>query len=239
MNKQKVKEEVMGLVQRLNLKLQVLFNTIAKYDSIIIILIVISTLATVISSLKSCTKESASQNFVSALQDSLKVEKNKNGQLVSSISVLQVDNTNTLLAIKTKDKTLLKLQEELKKTKKANVTVVETNTSIHESLVVDNSKTKFNFENQWIELKGETSPNPYFDLIINNKPVIKQYVEDGKMVVEYSDENPYVSVTNMRSFSPLPKKTIFDKIKIGPGISYVPFAGGGFQPSFSVIYSLY
>lgn len=237
MNKQKVKGEVMGLVQQLRTK----FHQFTWDNDIYLIIIGIPTLVILcIFMLKSCTSNTQySQNFINALQDSLHVEKDKNGKLISSISVLQADNANAVLDLKTKDKTLQRLQTELKKTKKANVTVVETNTNIHESLNVNNDKTKFDFENKWIKLKGETSPNPYFDLNLTSEPVIKQYIKDGKMVAEYSDNNPYVSVTNMKSYSPLPKKTIFDKVKIGPSISYVPFAGGGFQPSFSVMYSLY
>ncbi len=232
----KVKEAVRVLVVRLKNKIIEFFSINDIFGIMLLVLLVVGGL---IFTLKGCSKTDYSPAFVNALQDSLHTERNSKGELLTFISVLQTQNSKDVLDIKTKDKTLLRLQAALKTARKGNVTVVETNTVIHGALILDSTKTKFNFEDKWVSLKGETYPNPQFDLIVVNEPVIKQYIKDGKMVAEYSDSNPYVNVKNMKSFSPLPKKTIFDKIKMGPSISYTPLSGGGFQPGFSVIYSIY
>jgi len=232
----KAKEELRDLVVLLKNKV---INFFTQHDIVGIVLPVLFIMGSIIFTLKGCSKTNYSPDFVSALQDSLHTERNSKGELLTFISVLQTQNSKDVLDIKTKDKTLLRLQAALKTARKGNVTVVETNTVIHGALTLDSTKTKFNFEDKWVSLKGETYPNPQFDLIVVNEPVIKQYIKDGKMVAEYSDSNPYVNVKNMKSFSPLPKKTLLDKIKVGPSITWTPLSGGGFQPGFSVIYSLY
>jgi hypothetical protein len=73
----------------------------------------------------------------------------------------------------------------------------------------------------------------------NFQTIITQYIKDSKMVAKYKDNNPYTTVKELKSYSPLPKVTIFDKIKVGPSISWTPLSGGGFQPGISVIYSIY
>jgi hypothetical protein len=224
------------LVVQLKDKVKAFFS---QNDILGIMLLVLLVVGSLIFIMKSGSKTEYSSTFVNALQDSLHTERNSKGELITFISVLQTQNSKDIIDIKTKDKTLLRLQEALKKARKGNVTVVETNTTIHGVLSLDSSKTKFNFEDKWVSLKGETYPNPQFDLKVVNEPVIKQYIKDGKMVAEYTDGNPYVTVTNMKSFSPLPKKTLLDKIKVGPSITWTPLSGGGFQPGFSVIYSLY
>lgn len=216
------------------------FTFIGKnFQTIITIIGIYLTINFVQSVIKSFEKPVYTQEFVNALQDTLTVVKNKNGELTTSINVLRTDNYKDVLSIQTKDKALLRLQNELKQIKNSNTTIATVNTSINNILNVDSSKTKFQFEDKWTSLKGETYPNPYFKLVVINEPTITQYIKDSKMVAEYKDNNPYTTVKELKSYSPLPKVTIFDKIKVGPSISWTPLSGGGFQPGISVIYSIY
>lgn len=79
--------------------------------SIIIVFIIIIILGLI----KQCNKPVVESNeMYEHLQDSITTYKNKYGESVAVIQVLQASNTSTLLELKTKDETILWLQKEVK-----------------------------------------------------------------------------------------------------------------------------
>ena len=157
-----------------------------------------------------------SQEFVNSLQDSIRVVKVQNGKLAGQISVLETTNANDLLKIKTQDSTIQRLQSNVKYYKSklgktGSVTVVEAQTHVHNNLV--NTLDSLVFNDKWIDLSVHHKNDPaYFDLTVRNQPTIVIGEDNKGTFAQYSDENPYVQVKDIRAYKKKHNKGVFEII---------------------------
>lgn len=186
------------------------------------------------------------------LQDSLKTFKNKNGQLVNKISVLESSNSKYFLDLKTKDSTVLKLQELVKTYKKklnnpgGTAIVIERETKIDTFIkkevefveIQGKIYLKDTLKNKWItniyERRGDSS---IWNLQTRDDLSIAIVEDKGRKYAEVTNHNPYSNTKNLRlwqfSESEKKKKNWGIGIQAGygisasPGIKVSPYIGVG------------
>lgn len=221
--------------------------------SFIELIIVIVFFISFIIGLKYCKKPIKESNTIySHLEDTIKKYKNKNGELVSSISLLQASNVNTLLEIKSKDKTIQWLQSEVLLNKDkiknggsvsvvgteviftgTNGTVINSNPSkpikIGDTLYVFPEYLSFSKDSTWIKYKivaNKDSTN--LDLKVTNKYSViigekrDKWYSKKYPVVEVTNKNPYDNIKTLRAFEVKNNQ----KTRLGLGLS----AGWGVSP---------
>lgn len=167
-----------------------------------------------------------SQEFVNALQDSVKVVKNKNNELEFRTLTLTSQNVNSLLAIKQNNETIKKLQEEVKQYKnrlgKTGSVVVANNVTHLDSTLVATPDSLY-FKDKWVDLVVK---NTNFKLSVINKPTIVLGEDKQGKFVSIHDENPYVVTKDVRSYQKEEKKSVFTTIWDAKGYIAAGILGG-------------
>lgn len=163
-----------------------------------------------------------SSSRIESLTDSIQYYKDNYNVLHSKISIIEADN---FTKINSKDKDIQELQELVKRYKNVKAaTFIKTETKIVEKIVnkpvLDTvSKetayySKFDLEGfVWGEIIAKKDST---DLILNirNDFNIVSHYDNGKLVLDVSDKNPYSITKSQRSYINLPKQK-----KWGLGIS--------------------
>jgi hypothetical protein len=163
------------------------------------------------------------------LNNELKIVKTKNGTLAYQISQMQSQNIKDILDLKSKDDEIKRLQKYVKE----NKSKIKENGSVTVAtgeFVISNRMTEKNdsliFNDEWIKLNVTTKPDPKFDLKVITKPVIILGEENGVPFALYKDENPYLSINDLKSYGVKPKKSFFEKIHVGVGYAITGSTNG-------------
>lgn len=148
------------------------------------------------------------------LQDSIKSYKNKEGKLVESISVLESSNYKYILDIKSKDSTVIKLQDLIStyknKLNKPGGTAIVIEKEVYidtvfkkdiEYVVKENKLyLKDSIVNRWVNTKyernGDTSK---WNIKVKDDFMIAVVPQkNGKKFIEITNNNPYSTTKNMK-----------------------------------------
>jgi hypothetical protein len=170
--------------------------------------------------------------LISAMQDTVKHFKNKDGEQVAQITLLEGSKENLLNVIGKTDKRLAKLLREgaSSGTSFQQITKFDTVTTIK----VDTVQGKLSFsdttKNQWLNLTVTLKDDSLKkeielrdSLTVAFKKIKQGFLKPKKSVVEVTSANPYVKVTGLRSFD-IPQKKSNLKFWFGVGIG----AGAGY-----------
>jgi hypothetical protein len=170
--------------------------------------------------------------LISAMQDTVKHFKNKDGEQVAQISLLEGSKENLLAVIGKTDKRLAKLLKEgaITATSFQQITKFDTVTTVK----VDTVQGKLSFsdttKNQWLSLTVTLKDDSLKkeielkdSLTVAFKKIKQGFLKPKKSVVEVTSANPYVKVTGLRSFN-IPQKKSNLKFWFGVGIG----AGAGY-----------
>lgn len=206
----------------------------------------------VYSGFRQAKKDREKVEMYEKLQDSIISFKNKNGQLVNKISVLESSNYKTFLEIKSKDSTVLWLQKEVEKYKKKLNTPGGTAVVIDRETDVD---TIYKKEIQYVEVQGKI----YLKDTLQNKWITNIYerrgdsslwklrvkdefsiaiIEDkGKKFAEITNNSPYSDTKNIRVWQFSGEKKKPKRVGLGvhagygltadPVIKLTPYVGVG------------
>lgn len=165
-------------------------------------------------------------NAIASMQDSIKYYKNKQGESVAQIALLQGSRDNLLQVIGNQDKKLTKLIKSKAKsgtvftqttkidtfliTKVDTVDgVIERNSSISDKWMSIEIKEKNDSLQAKVEMTDEIS--------VAFRKVPQGFLKPRKSVVEVTNANPYVKVTGLRSFE-IPRKKSNAKFWLGLGV---------------------
>lgn len=171
-------------------------------------------------------------NLIVSMQDSIKYYKNKQGESVAQISLLQGTRENLLKLIGNQDLRLSKLIKNKSRvgsvftqttkidtvliTKVDTVDgVVERNASINDKWMTIEIKERNDSLRANVEMRDEIS--------VAFRKVPQGFLKPKKSVVEVTNANPYVKISGLRSFE-IPQKKSNAKIWLGLGIG----AGAGY-----------
>lgn len=196
---------------------------------------------------RSCTKNNQSkkdnENLIEALHDTLTTERQQNGTLKASISVIQTERTKDFIKLQLKDRELAELQELVKEYKKvliagSSVTkgLIETVARLHSQkpptiVKVDTVKGDDSISyvyptyedsvvDKWVNVKGIMSKDSSnFSIQVNNEftAIMGYDKKEKKPFIEYNLMNPYSTMRKLRSYQvsvPKPKRW---NVSIGGG----------------------
>lgn len=172
-------------------------------------------------------------NFIDAMNDTLKIVRNKDSSTTASITAFRTDNYKQFLALQSKDATILRLQQVLKDNAAVvknggSVTTVGTSTGIHthnpnegityrdtvvkDSLIYIYPEYFSRIKNLGNWFTGDITANRAgITLNLEGKDSFDIVVgfEKNKPIVKLTSHNPYVTVTELRSIhitQPKPKR---------------------------------
>lgn len=204
----------------------------------------------IVGKLSSELKEST--DLYNAIQDTVQTYKDKNGRQIAAISLLQTSQATDFIALKTKDSTIIELQETVKLYKKnlkpgSSVTLIENRTNVstnlgtkitsRDTIRVDSFIYIYpayafdtNLKN-WIFVCGlATRDSTHLDLTVRNKYKVVVGYEKGKLFkpkepfAEVTNENPYTETTILRAYQvSVPKpKRLGVGVSVGYGFYFDP-----------------
>jgi len=171
-------------------------------------------------------------NLIEALGDSLEVWKNKDGQSMAKIQILETQNAKTFTQLATTDKSIKKLQklvEENQKLlkRKGSGTIINTTTEIQtrvKTVVINDSIYTGSFKDDWLSIEststGDSTKYKFksrseLSLILGEEKV---GLFKRKPYAIVTDRNPHTNITGLRSYQVIPPKK--KKFIIGPSIGY-------------------
>lgn len=184
--------------------------------------------------------------FISALEDTITIKKNKNNQYVSTISALTAESAKTFAKLDIKNKEVKELQNTIKEYKYK----VETLTKFKSQIIVDTVTNtvveyiqgelptyKWKFKDEWIDLSGVSKEaNTQFSLEVTNKYDVALYEKKKQYKIDITNYNPYSKTTNIQSF--YKSKPRQKRVGIGPYIGYGYNNGFGFQAGIGITYNI-
>lgn len=187
---------------------------------------------------KSLKKKTVAESNLIAITDTLKTYKDAYGRQVAKIAVLESDKLNNFLKIKTKDSTVIRLQEVIKENPTATTAIaIDNNTSINtkaptksDGLINPTYTSDFDLGGWVIGTSTATKDSTHLDLKIYNKYDVVIKKEDGQMQAYVTNHNPYTSTTMQRAAT-LTQPRI-KRFGIGPsvGVTY----NQGFKPTYGI-----
>lgn len=166
-------------------------------------------------------------NLLKASQDSLFIWKNKHGQQMARIKVLESSNIENLLLLETTNETINELKNLVKENKKllkerGSATIIKTTTKIDTTVVTiveTDTITGFpiyrsKIENKWYNIKSVASKDStqhLFKTFSELNIIVGQEKQKGlKKSIPYAianDKNPYTNIKDMRVYQvSLPKQ---------------------------------
>lgn len=174
-------------------------------------------------------------DLISSMQDSIKYFKNKDGEQVAQIALLEGSKENLLKVIGKSDAKLTSL---LKKGASSatvfnQVTKFDTIVTIQRDTVDGVAEYHNTVKNNWIELHVKVSNDSLHtslqtrdSLSVSFQKVKQGFLKPKKSVVIVTNANPYVKTTGLRSFDIPQKKSnlkFWFGVGIGAGASYLLF----------------
>ena len=161
-------------------------------------------------------KIKAVKTSYAALNSELIKYKNKNGENVAKIKVIETERRKDFLTMESQDATIKKLQKLVKEKKPETAIIIETVTKIDTFTIID-TNGYFYFTDEWIELIGTAKDTLNFDLKVRNE----FNLIEKKDYLELTNLNPYTSTESLRIYKDTPrKKRIVVGAGIGSGLGY-------------------
>ena len=218
-----------------------------KFKRLYIVLL-IACLLTVLIVMRYCNKVNNLQqvnNIYSHLDDSLKHYKNKYGEATTQVSLLQGNNVDLILSVKSKNKTIQWLQDEVKKHKGSidgggdigvigtNTTFSATTTSTVSFSLLNNGKIDSlptyktnNKDTTWIKYYiAATKDSIHLNLEVKNKYTIvigeervKGTLFKKNPIAFITNLNPYTSITDLKVYQVT--NNVRKRLSIGVGGGY-------------------
>lgn len=222
------------------------------------LLAIVLGIITIIIYIDSCNKikqvEKEHTAFVEALNDTITVYKNREGNLVTSISVLASNNAKEFYQLNIKDSTIQHLQDVVKDYKNklkagSSVTTVTSESSIkntNPTIVVPPKEPlplnsipiyptyRDTMSNQWVKYSIEMNKDSSkITIKFSNRYDIVIGSDKGKPFADIINYNPYDTVKTLRTYQitlPKPKKWgvgISGGAALGTNFKFTPYIGVG------------
>jgi len=204
-------------------------------ERVIYSLVIIALVVLCLTSIKSCKNANKStaeyENFIKAANDTLIKYRDKNGQLVARISVLESSSIDDLLKLETKDSVINKLKDEVERYKKklkegGSVTIIETITKFDTvtKYLVLNDTLIFDYSDEWVRFGGKGYCGDLeFHLQTHDEYTLAILGKRGKRYVELTNKNPYSDTKSMRTYMrslDYKEKRWGVGLNVGPQIGY-------------------
>lgn len=161
------------------------------------------------------------ETLVEASASSLLVWKNKNGENLAKIQVLETKNEKTFLAFETQNQTIKELQELVKenqklfKDSKGVAGIIKSETTIDTTTATTVTETdqehpiySSNIENEWYSVKVKSSFDytnislkTYHNLSLVMGSESQGFFKKDKTFATVKDSNPYSNITDMRVYN--------------------------------------
>lgn len=165
-------------------------------------------------------------DLISSMQDSIKLFKNKEGESVAQIALLQGSRDNLLKIIGNNDEKLAKLLKQksnsgtaFNQTIKVDTVLItkvdtvdgiaERNSSLVDKWMNIQIKERDDILRAKIEMRDEVT--------VAFRDIRQGFLKPKKSVVEVTNANPYVKIDGVRSFE-IPKKKTNTKLWVGIGV---------------------
>lgn len=152
-----------------------------------------------------------------ALNSEMVKYKNKYGQEVAKVKVIEAARRKDFLQMESQDAAIKKLQKLVKEKKPETAIIIETVTKVDTFTIID-TNGYFDYTDEWIELIGQTIKDSLiFNLIVKNE----FNLIEKKEYLEITNLNPYTSTENLRIYKDIPRrKRIVVGAGLGAGIGY-------------------
>lgn len=179
-----------------------------KYITLFIAFVVLALFAAI--GIRQCQKIKALKSSYNAVNSSMNVYKNKYGQEVAKIKIIETERRNDFLKMESQDSTIKKLQKLVKQKKPETAYIIETITNLDTITLID-TNGYFEFSDEWIDLIGQATDTLRFHLVVRNEYTITE----KKGYAEITNINPYTSTKTLRVYKDVPRKKRF---VVGAGI---------------------
>jgi hypothetical protein len=152
-----------------------------------------------------------------ALNSEMVKYKNKYGQEVAKVKVIETARSKDFLTMESQDAAIKKLQKLVKEKKPETAIIIETVTKVDTFTIID-TNGYFEFSDEWIELLGQTIKDSLtFNLIVKNE----FNLIEKKGYLEITNLNPYTSTEALKVYKDIPRrKRIVVGAGLGAGIGY-------------------
>jgi len=180
-------------------------------------------------------KENETIALNKALADSTIQKIDELGRKFSQTSVLRATDPKTLLAIKSKDASIIKLQKEVKRLK-GSMTAGSSVTQFTDKLHIDVPTVNGKFSDKWVGIDNSSLNRSVID--VKNNYSVDLIQKNGEYLAQIRNDNPYsTKIDTIRTFVEIPKTPPDRKFSVGVGIGYN--AKGEILPSINIQYKLF
>lgn len=164
--------------------------------------------------------------LIVAMQDSIKYLKNKDGEQVAQIALLEGSKEHLLSLVGKSDKRLAKLLKQGAKSGTAFNQTAKIDTVLVTKVDTANNKIEYSssMNTEWVTLEVKAKDDSLQTKIelrdrvtVSFKEVGQGFLKPKKSVVEVTNANPYVKVDGLRSFD-IPNKKSNAKMWLGIGV---------------------
>ena len=173
-----------------------------KYIPLSIAFIVLALFAAI--GIRQCQKISMLKSSYNSVNSSMSVYKNKYGQEVAKIKIIETERRKDFLKMESQDSTIKKLQKLVKQKKPETAYIIETVTNLDTITLID-TNGYFEFSDEWIDLIGQATDTLKFHLVVRNE----YQITEKKGYAEITNINPYTSVKTLRVYKDIPRKKRF------------------------------
>ncbi len=216
------------------------------------ILLVIACLALVHISFVKSKKLKEQISLYEVSQQELVTYKDKNGDLVSKIQIMETTSTKMFLDLKTKDSTILSLQQLVKDNKKllkkrGSAVVIKTETKVEEVVKTEIVEVpgdlpiyKSEKNTPWYNIKSTSTKDStsYSFKVFSDLQLVLGEERQGlfkpkKFYGIIKDKNPYTNIKDMKVYTVSPSKP--KRFGVGPYIGYgVNFNSNSLQTTWQI-----
>jgi len=173
-----------------------------KYITLFTAFIVLALFASIC--IRQCQKISMLKSSYNAVNSSMNVYKNKYGQEVAKIKIIETERRKDFLKMESQDSTIKKLQKLVKQKKPETAYIIETVTNLDTITLID-TNGYFEFSDEWIDLIGQATDTLKFHLVVRNE----YQITEKKGYAEITNINPYTSTNTLRVYKDIPRKKRF------------------------------
>lgn len=156
-----------------------------------------------------------------AVSDSTSHKIDNLGRIYSETSQIRSNDPKIFLNLKTDDKAVISLQEEVKRLK-SKLTDGSSVTKFSEDTHVDTTIVNGKFSDSWVSINNSIPNRSIID--IKNKYTVSLIKDSGEYVVQVRNQNPYSKgVDSIKTFVKIPKDE--KRWSLGVGAGYDPLTG--------------
>lgn len=215
---------------------------------ILILLLTISIIVNINQCSSNHKESNNSLQLITALEDTLVIQKNKNNQYLSSIAVLSTTTAKQFTEIESKNREIKTLQHKVKQYQERikSLTIFQSNLSVDTIIqtVVEQTPNEpptyhWKFKDKWIDLSGSSNKDStQFSLQTIEKYDVAIYEEKRELKINILNQNPYSKTNSIQSFYKKLPPTKRWGIGIYTGYGYNIPQGFGYQIGIGINYQL-